>query len=577
MKKIIKYSLITLLFTNSLFADTPISSVDIEANKLNQLLKKEIELVNMVESYLLLKTPNLNNKLDYSQVTRSEIQKFYNLPNSYFTNYSNESCITGSDNLCDNNPQGINISIDIDKKILTINNLLGITSINDQNKNIFKRLHKKYKNVIFMNKFDVNGGIDRQLSNKVLKLEKNLNTYFQNPYQNATLNYLKPIYNVTTGLPKVWVKPDGEGGFYSYTYDTMLQDWKLIGKNIVIKNPTFGKYSDLQNVKSFDGAIMYARYSNNDSKYSKNGELEFINTGNLSSTKDMWSIKAGNNVFITESTTINNKCSEIKNALIGSDANDRYIYKNGYSGKTIESELNITSNGSETIINAEQLFYKFRTNYSFKFDPNKPMTDKNILSLNYENSNDLVFYSNNSGNPKILSNNMLSFEVFNKNSGKLDVIKKIVINRVDIFDYSSRTWFSFTPLQPNNVLNYNGVDSLRNIKLILDANAEAKLNILFMNKYKPSVLSSGTISEKNIDTIEFDISKNFVDFYDDIETDVYDGNFDTTPGYPIVIDFSITVDSKCDNGRNFHDCYLVQTGNKGCYISNTTVSKEPVQ
>lgn len=564
--KFLKLTSISLLLSSYLFAENNVDSiVDIEVNKLNQMLKKEIELVNMIESYILLNPPTTTSgsetTFDPTIIKRKDIQGFYKLPNSYFNNYDDESCIVNGNFCNDNNSGGIGIVLKDDS--IEITNLLGTNKKSDRNKQIFKRLHKKYKNIIFNSSYDLNGTITRRYSNKIDSLRTNINNYLMNPYNNYIISYKKP----PTNSYNIWIKPDGEGSFYTYTYDSTTTSWKQIGKNIITKFPTYANYLDLQNVNSFDGAIMYARYSNRESNYAKYGEMEFINTGKSlyypTSTKERWSIKAGNNIFIKDQVTISNTCSEIKNPLIGIDSNDRYIYVNSSgSGQKVEEKLSIDSKSTYTTINAEQLFYFFRNKYEFKIDPNA--VNSKTIKLDYENLNDYKDWQVKKmlKTEKQIKNNMLSFEVFNKINTNLDNIENITINKVRFWHPDTHSWIEKTPI--SNVINGS---NLRNIQLKFSIDDQNDLDNMFVSKYKANVLNSGEILRTMATPITFNTSNTNL-FYGDLDTGTFDGNIDTIQGYPIIVDFSIKVSSLCNNGRNYHDCYLVETSNSGCYISS---------
>lgn len=594
MKKMfLSFSLFSIFTSNILLGAQVESIVDIEVNKLNQALKKEIELVNMIESYLLLQAPTSldasTNKsyFDPSIVTISKIQQFYNLPNNYFDNYDGETCtIKGS--LCDDNStKGINIQVT--ENGISIKNLLGVSNKSENTKRLFKRLHKKYKSVVFDSSFNLNGTVNRTFSNKIHDLQSNLNGYLESPYEKSVVSFKKPIYNTTISSPKVWIKPDGEGSFYTYGIDDTLTDYKLIGKNITKQFPTYNHYKELQDVKSFNGAIMYARYENKDSNYSKYGEMEFINAGKSTflTGKQKWAVKAGNNVFIKDEITISNTCSEIKNSIIGLDANDRYVYRAGTTGlgQTIGDTLQLKSVSGQSEIEVEELFYFFRSQYVFKLDPDSALSPE--MKINYEDpkffidkcsifvkadeklacqqknaSSDYSKWKTEfiSSGTKSVKNNYLSFEIFNKKTLSKSDINKIEISSVKFYDYKTKTWISKSPI--NNVIT--GTD-LREIKLELKADDYKDLEALFLTKYKPIGLGSGTINSPEISDITFDTS-NVNKFFGDLDEEIYDSNIDVMPAYPILIKYKIKTDSVCSSNK-YDDCFLVQSGNRGCYIS----------
>lgn len=579
--KILKYSLLSLFISTNLFAEQIDSVVDIEVNKLNQILKKEVELVNMIESYILLMAPHSDidndgiQEFDSSKVTISEIQKLYNLPNSYFTNYSNEECIP-SGNYCSNvGNKGINIKLE--NGIITISNLLGET--NERNVQLFKRLHKKYKFVIFDNDYKNGGTIKRSYSNKINNLISNLNTYLINPYKKDNdSNYSIISYKKPPSRPKIWVKPNGEGSFYTYAWDQSLKDglgdYKLVGKNIITQYPTFSDYAELQKVNTFDGAIMYARYKNMDSNYSKHGEMEFINYNNK------WAIIAGNNIFIKDQVSVVNNCSEIRNSIVGLDKNERYAIKGSSENQSLGDKFSISFSPNKNVINNEQLFYFFRSEYELKIDPNSPLSPK--IKLNYDKPNiydkpgqispfnyeikwsaDLL--RNGGKKPK---NNYLSFEVYNKLTNKLENITKIEINEVKFYD--GNYWFVKNPI--NNIITG---DNLREIKLDFKEEDKIELKNKFISKYKAEGIPSGTIIGKSIVDLEFNLTKKS-EFYGDKEENIFDGDIDTTPAFPIIVSYSIEFDSNNCSINSFDDCYLIQTGNHGCYIAeiNSTGAQE---
>lgn len=562
--KFLKISTLSILLSSNLFAvnNNIDSVVDIEVNKLNQMLKKEIELVNMIESYILLNPPSKNisgkDVFDPTSIKRQHIQSFYKIPNSYFNNYDDQSCVLNG-SYCDDNNGGIVINVTNDT--IEIQNLLGVNQKSSRNKEIFKRLHKKYKNIIFDTSYNTNGTIIRRFSNKIDSLRTNLNNYLINPYNNHIISYKKPSSSYS-----IWIKPDGEGSFYTYSYDSINSSWKQIGKNVITKYPTYANYSDLQNIQSFDGAIMYARYANTESNYAKYGEMEFINTGKSvfypTSAKERWSVKAGNNIFIKDQINITNTCSELKNPLIGVDSEDRYIFVNSNgNGQKLEEKLSINSHSTYTTINAEQLFYFFRNSYEFKIDPNSALSKK--IKLDYENDSDYNTWEvKKSKGSKTIKNNNLSFEVFNKISNNFDSISSITINKVKFWNPSMKIWIEKTPL--NNVINGS---NLRNFHLKFSDSDKTQLESLYISKYKSNVLGSGEIFRTIASPITFNTS-NTDTFYNDLDEKTFDSNIDTIQGYPIIIDFSINVNSVCDSGKSYHDCYLVETSNFGCYISS---------
>lgn len=598
MKKMfLSFSLFSLFASNILLGNQVESIIDIEVNKLNQALKKEIELVNMIESYLLLQAPtsiDASNKryFDPSLVTISKIQQFYNLPNNYFNNYDGETCALKGSYCDENSTTGINIKVSDNG--ISITNLLGKGQKSDNTKRLFQRLHKKYKAVIFDNSFNTNGTVNRTFSNKIYDLKSNLNGYLENPYHKSVISFNKPTYNSATQSPQVWIKPDGEGAFYTYGIDDFLGDYKLIGKNITKQFPTYNNYQDLQNVKSFNGAIMYARYQNKDSNYSKYGEMEFINSGKSTflDGKQKWSIKAGNNVFIKDEITISNTCSEIKNPIIGIDANDRYVFRNGSTGtgQTIGETLTLTSVPGGTEIEVEELFYFFRSQYSFKLDPTSAVSPE--IKINYENPTYFIDQCSIFSKPdekiacenknassnwnkwktelltsgsKSIKNNYLSFEVFNKIKLAKETLSNIELISVKFYDYKTKTWITKTPIS-NEI---NGSD-LREIQLKLKTTDYKELDDLFLTKYKPDRLGSGRIASSEISDITFDTS-NIGKFFGDSDAKVFDSNIDVVPAYPILVKYKIKIDSVCSS-KKYDDCFLVQTGNRGCYISEVISS-----
>jgi len=553
MKKrnILKLSLAMMLMTTSLTAGVHKTTINIEADKLKQQLKKEIEIINMLESYILLNAPNNGVLFDMSNVNRQAVQSFYNLPNSFFTNYSGEKCnIDSALNLCLNDGSGVGIIVS--NNMVTLTNLVG-SKITNRNRNMFKRMHKKYKSVMFNSTFNTSGTISRSVSDKILTLKRNLNLYLKDPYPNSYIGYLVP-----TDTNKIWVRPNGEGSFNTYSFDTTLNKWNLLSKNVIQKFPTYGNYENLENVDSFDGAIMYSRYSNDESDYLKYGEMEYINTGVYpGTTTERWSVKAANNRFITDRINITSTCLEQKNPLIGIDADKIATYKYGSTNETIEDSLSITVNANTTTIHAQQAMIKFRDSYEFVLDESDP--NKNVLFDYRDPSFISAFQGEYEGNKK-LNHNLIRFQVFNKITGKMDNVKNIKINSVTFITPISHSKLTY-------VIN-STVDNSEYITLNLSSSSQTQLDNLGLTKYKATILPSGYSYGSSVPGYEIN-SADIGKYYSNITSKAFDGNFDKVKGFPMVVDFSVEVDSMCDDGKSYHDCYLVQTATHGCYISKT--------
>lgn len=567
--KLLKYSIASIFLASTLSAEVQTTSTDIEANKLKQELKKEIELINMIESYVLLNAPNDGTKFDITLLNRQKIQEFYNLPSSFFKNYSGETCTITNPalDLCANDTSGI--YLDIQDEYITIGNLIG-NKINERSRNIFKRMHKKYKSVMFGAAFDSFGSISRTIPTKIRTLKRNLNLYLKNPYPNSHIGYGFPVLPGTSNpdISKTWVRPDGDGGFNTYAYNMMTSSWELLSKNVVSKYPTYGRYSDLEAVNSFNGAVMYSRYSNDESDYSKYGEMEFINTGKYGTTnQERWSIKAANDMFITDVINLTNSCTEQKNPLIGVDADSLLNFKTSSTEETIGETISINSTSTDTTINARQMMIKFRDKYEFVLDPSDPTSN---VKFDYRDSNSLMtsWSADIEAGSKTLKHNTIRFNVYNKISNTFDSIKEIKINKVKFYNPNFGTWSEFTPT--NNVIT-----NQNEIKLTFNSIDNNVMDNIGVSKYSATGLPSGTTYAIPVPDYKFESSV-YGNWYGDIDNATFDGNIDKIKGFPMLVDFSLKVNSKCDGGKNFHDCYIVETSTHGCFISklkSVTITK----
>jgi len=103
------------------------------AQLIDKIAQKETYLYNAISKYVI-------ETLDTTP-TRAEVQQYYTLSNSWFTNYRNEPCDdTDTDNLCDNNTDGgITLDFDTTTQKLILGNILGDPStVSDYTKNYYQ-------------------------------------------------------------------------------------------------------------------------------------------------------------------------------------------------------------------------------------------------------------------------------------------------------------------------------------------------------------------------------------------------------------------------------------------------------